>query len=83
MEKLKLISVRVDPGLLAAIDKIANTSRGFKRSAVINKLLEVVLRCADSDTIWRMLSSYEPEHSGYAIRFDVDRARLENTSYND
>ncbi len=83
MENLKLISVRVDPALLAEIDKIANGSRGTTRSYVINKLLDVVINCASAGTVLKMLSSYEPHRSGYTVRFEVDRDRLAQPSYDD
>ena len=83
MEKLQLISVRLDPALLAEIDKIARNSRGMNRSYVIHKLLDVVINCAAAGTVLKMLSSYEPHRSGYTVRFEVDRDRLQQPSYDD
>lgn len=83
MEKLQLISVRLDPALVAEIDKIAKGSRGMKRSYVIHKLLDVVINCASAGTLLKMLSSYEPHRSGYTVHFDVDREKLAQPSYDD
>ena len=83
MEKLQLISVRLDPALVTALDKIANGSRGTTRSYVIHKLLDVVINCASAGTVLKMLSSYEPHRSGYTVRFEVDRDRLHQPSYDD
>lgn len=83
MEKLKLISVRLDPALVATIDHIANSTLAMNRSYVIHKLLDVVINCADAGTVLKMLSSYEPHRSGYTVHFDVDRDKLAQPSYDD
>lgn len=48
MKEKKLISIRVDADILAHIDQYAKHWRYWKRSAVINNILEAVVKKTDS-----------------------------------
>lgn len=51
MEKLKQISVKIDPETLDKIDKFVLRSYGYKRNTIINNILTAILFEADSKTI--------------------------------
>lgn len=48
MKEKKLISIRVDADILEHIDQYAKSVRYWKRSAVINNILEAVVKKTDS-----------------------------------
>ena len=74
MEKLKQISVRIDPETLAKIDTMTTKHSYWKRNAIINGLLSAVVDAMDDKTIYDMVrysrhcypkpkgSFYLPEH---------------------
>lgn len=78
MEKLKLISLRIEPETLAKIDELAKRHGYYTRSAIINRLLANVLNCSDKDTLWRMLSTYNAHQIGYEVSFKVNAEKLAN-----
>ena len=55
MEKLKLISVRIDPETLKKVDAIKANHRYWKRNAIINGLLTAVVDAMDDKTLYDML----------------------------
>lgn len=55
MEKLKQISVRIDPKTLEKIDTLQKTHWYWKRNTIINRLLTAVVDGMDSRTIYDML----------------------------
>lgn len=73
MEAKKLISVRIDQETLDLIDKFLKHRSYYTRSAVIAKLLNAIMKCAEIDTIWRMISTSFPYEKGCTVRFDVDK----------
>lgn len=73
MEAKKLISVRIDQETLDLIDKFTRSRHYYTRSAVIANLLNAVMKCADNDTIWRMMSTSFPYEKGYTVQFKVDK----------
>lgn len=65
MEKLKLISVRIDPVTLAKIDGFCDSNYYWKRNTVINGLLTAVVDAMDKGTLFDMvrynrISGYNP-----------------------
>lgn len=68
MEKLKLISVRIDPETLRKIDNFCNSHYYWKRNTVINGLLTAVVDAMDRGTLYDMvrydrISGYIPSGS--------------------
>ena len=55
MEKLKQISVRIDPVALQKIDDFCKKHYYWTRNAVINGLLGAVVDGMDDDTIYEMV----------------------------
>lgn len=67
MEKLKLISVRIDPETLKKVDALKAKHRYWKRNAIINGLLTAVVDAMDDGTLYdmvRYLRYYHPKPSG-------------------
>lgn len=67
MEKLKLISVRIDLKTLEKIDTIQKTHWYWKRNTIINHLLTAVVDGMDSGAIYDMLRysrGYHPKPRG-------------------
>lgn len=54
MEKLKQISVRIDPVTLQKIDEFCKKHYYWKRNAVINSLLGAVVDAMDDKTLYDM-----------------------------
>lgn len=73
MEAKKLISVRLDQETLELIDEFLDKQNYFTRSAVIDTLLSVIMKCADSDTIWKMMTTSFPYEKGCIVRFVIDK----------
>lgn len=55
MEKLKQISVRVDPVTLQKIDQFCKDHYYWKRNTVINSLLGAVVDAMDDKTLYDMV----------------------------
>lgn len=83
MEKLKLVSVRLEPATLRKVDELAKRHDYFTRSSIINRLLANIINCSDGRTLWNIISTYSPETCGYTVDFHVDREKLEASKYND
>lgn len=70
MEKLKLISVRIDPKTLKKIDALREKHYYWKRNAIINGLLTAVVDAMDDATIYNMIRysrdyNFKPSGSFY------------------
>lgn len=76
MEKLKLISLRVEPETLRKIDEIAAQYDYYNRSSIINNLLGAVLKCSNENTLWRIISTPFPYEKGYVVNFETDKSVL-------
>lgn len=83
MEKLKLVSVRLDPDTVRKIDEIATRYNYYKRSTIINLILTNIIKCADGRTLWKILSTYSPHTCGYKVVFQVDKDKLDNLPHED
>ena len=77
MEKLKLISVRIEPDTLRKVDELAKRHDYYTRSSILNLLLKAVLTCSTGGTLWRMISEYYPYEKGYVCKFEKDKSVLE------
>lgn len=83
MDRLKLISIRVEKDVLADIDALSAKSNGITRSAMINNILHAVLRCASPQVLWRLVSTWQPDKSGYTVDFFVSKEKLVNLPHED
>lgn len=70
MENKKLISIRLDPDVVAKIDNMAESYRYRTRSSIINHLLSVVLKCSTGGTLDKMLSEFRPVERGFSCKFE-------------
>lgn len=67
MEKLKLISLRIDPQTLQKVDAIRSKHYYWKRNAIINGLLTAVVDAMDEGTLYdmvRYVRGYHPKPKG-------------------
>lgn len=80
MDKLKLISVRLEPEILKKIDDLAAKTSYRKRSNIIQAILKNVIECADSGALWRIIDTLYAYDKGYKVEFKVDREALKNRS---
>ena len=55
MEKMKQISLKIDPATLEKIDEMARHFKWWKRNAIINQVLSAVLDECTADDILKML----------------------------
>lgn len=55
MEKLKLISVRIDTETLKKIDAIGDGVRYWKRNTIINGILTAVVDAMDKKSLYNMM----------------------------
>lgn len=76
MENLRLISVRLLPSTLKAIDAFVDAHQPMKRNAVINQLLTQLLECCDDADLWRMVSTNSAYEKGMVIRCEISRDAL-------
>lgn len=72
MEKLKLISMRIERQTLEKIEKLAK-NHYCKKTTIMSKLLTRIFECADTETIFKMLAENWAFEKGYKITFEVDR----------
>lgn len=70
MVNKSIISVRLDPDTLAKLDKLAQESRYYTRSSIINGILSAVVNCADQHSLNRMMSFSARWDQGTPIKFD-------------
>ena len=73
MEAKKLISVRLDQETLDLIDQFIRHRNYYTRSAVMANLLNVVMKCANDETLWAMMTTSFPYEKGCTVRFEVDK----------
>ena len=74
MKEKKLISVRLDADIVAKLDQFAKEKRYWKRSAVINNILEAVITRAgtrDFDMIARF-----PAFRGQILKISVNDSSM-------
>ena len=71
MEKLKLISVRIDPDTLAKIDEFANEHYYWKRNTVISRILYSVFKNFDKTAIFNMVHTGRYEMKEIEATFKI------------
>lgn len=81
MENLRLISVRLLPSTLKAIDAFVDAHQPMKRNAVINQLLTQLMECCDDAELWRMMSTYAAYEKGMVIRCEISRDAMEKRAH--
>ena len=67
MEKMKLISIRLDPSILWVIDALAYDTPYLTRSAIIQRVLAGFLKCAAADDVRKLVHSFDPYDDGFEI----------------
>lgn len=77
MEKLKLISVRIEPETLRKLDELARKHEYYNRSSILNRLLKAILTCSAGGTIFRMISEFYPYEKGYVCKFEKSKEAIE------
>ncbi len=82
MANLELLSVRLDPETKRAIEQLTVHHPYWKRNAIINQLLTALIRCADNQAIWNMLSVTFAYEKGYVVKFEPDAEVLRKRSKN-
>lgn len=73
MEKLKLVSMRIESKTLEKIEEMAENHDYCKKTSIMSKLLTRIFECADEETIFKMLAENWAFEKGYKITFTVDR----------
>lgn len=76
MEKNHLISIRLWPEVVQRLEEYVRKEDRMNRSFVINRILNVVLSCADENTIRQMLITAYPREKGFVIRFEVEKGKI-------
>lgn len=76
MVNKQLISIRLDAEVLEKIDELHKRHSYWKRSAIINHLLSVLLRCATGGVLWRMMETYYSFEKGYEVRFEMNKDKI-------
>jgi len=76
MVNKKLISIRLDQDVLEKIDELRKRHSYWKRSAIINQILSILLKCANDDVLWQMMKVFYAYEKGYVIRFEVDKEKI-------
>lgn len=76
MEKNHLISIRLWPEVVQKLEEYVRKEDRMNRSFVINRILNVVLSCADERTIRQMLITGYPREKGFVIRFEVEKGKI-------
>lgn len=64
-----MISLRMDNSLLSKIDDYCNANPIFSRSYLISRIVDAVLKTADEDTFFFILSSSRKMIDGYELQF--------------
>lgn len=73
MEKLKLVSMRIESQTLKKVEELAKNHDYCKKTSVMSKLLTRIFECADTETIFKMLTENWAFEKGYKVTFEVDR----------
>lgn len=73
MEKLKLVSMRIERQTLEKIEKLAKNRDYCKKTSIMSKLLTRIFECADTETIFKMLAENWAYEKGYKVTFEVDK----------
>lgn len=73
MEKLKLVSMRIESQTLEKVEEMAKNHDYCKKTSIMSKLLTRIFECADKETIFKMLAENWAFEKGYKITFEVDR----------
>ena len=76
MPQTKLISMRLSEDVVAKLDELAQGSRYWTRSSVVNELLKTVLDCATTNTLYSMIRAYKPKKNGCTVEFKIPQVNL-------
>ena len=76
MQQKKIISMRLSEDVVAKLDELAQSSRHWTRSSIVNNLLETILDCATKKTLYDMMRAYKPKQKGYTVEFKEPREIL-------
>lgn len=73
-EKSRLISVRLEPCIVRAIDNWVKAHPIYTRSEVINRLLFSCLSCATPLEFEELVTTYHPDPNTYMLSFQSVKA---------
>lgn len=76
MEKLKLVSIRLNPETLGKIDAYCKTRGYWNRSRFINHLLEIVLQLADAGQLHTLMEKWGLYADGYSIKVVREKEKM-------
>lgn len=68
----QLVSVRLDNGTLASLDKLKMSMQFYSRSAIINRLLHCILNAADKKTLKEMVRYRKYYIESHKLTFEKD-----------
>ena len=65
--------MRIERQTLEKIEKLAKNHDYCKKTSIMSKLLTRMFECADTETIFKMLTENWAFEKGYKITFEVDK----------
>lgn len=68
-EKTRLVSLRLEPRIVEAIDRWVRGHPNYTRTEVIERLLLCCLSCATPIDFEEMVTNYHPNPSEYSLSF--------------
>ena len=69
MAQTKLVAFRCDAETLKKVDTYCSKRTYLTRSSMINQILNVVLSCADPDTLQKIVETWDAYSAGYEVTF--------------
>lgn len=80
MNETTMISLRIDNSLLSKIDAYCNANPIFSRSYFISRLVDAVLKTADEDRLFFILSVSRRMLDGYELQFKEKLSQVLNVN---
>lgn len=80
MNETTMISLRMDNSLLSKIDDYCNANPFFSRSYFISRVVDAVLKTADEDRLFFILSSSRAMLDGYELQFKEKLSQVLNVN---
>lgn len=68
-EKTRLVSLRLEPRIVEAIDRWVKGHPNYTRTEVIERLLLCCLSCATPIDFEEMVTNYHPDPSAFSLSF--------------
>lgn len=67
MGKTKLISLRMEEGIINFIDNYCSQRKYINRTYVIQHIVEGFIKCSSPGDMWRLMESYNPYSDGIVV----------------